>query len=119
MIARAGALVRALLVATGAAVSVAPVGAAVAQERTDVPEDLPDGKGRDETFFACTACHGLALVKMQGLTRERWDETLTFMVERHKMPELDPAERDLVLDYLATHFPPRQRGRTNPFLNQR
>ena len=39
----------------------------------DKPEDLPDGKGRDVTFYACTACHGVALIKAQGLTRDLWD----------------------------------------------
>lgn len=84
----------------------------------DTPEDLPAGEGRDETFFACSACHGLALVKMQGQTRPQWDATIDLMIQRHGMPEMDPAERALVLDYLAQSFPPRQRGRPNPFLNQ-
>ena len=52
--------------------------------------------------------------------RERWDATIDWMMERHGMPELDQADRDLVLDYLAATFPPRSqpRGRPNPFLRQ-
>lgn len=88
----------------------------VAQEES--PEDLPPGTGRDETFYGCTACHGFALVRQQGMSRARWDETLDYMVTRHNMPELDAADRTLILDYLATAFPPRQRGRQNPFLNR-
>ena len=38
----------------------------------DKPEDLPDGKARDLTFYTCTACHGVALIKAQGLTRDLW-----------------------------------------------
>src|SRR5688572_14176015 len=54
-------------------------------------EDLPDGPGRDETFGMCTACHGYKLVSNQGLTRDRWDETLTWMTERHGMPNVQGA----------------------------
>jgi hypothetical protein len=52
------------------------------------------------------------------MSRERWDETVTWMTERHKMPKLEGAERDKVLDYLAAAFPERPRapgGWTNPF----
>jgi mono/diheme cytochrome c family protein len=81
------------------------------------PENFPEGKGRDETFYLCIACHGTALIKQQGMSRERWDQTLTWMTERHGMPEPDPQERKLIVDYLATNFPPRPRkGRPNPFL---
>jgi hypothetical protein len=91
-------------------------GAAAAQEES--PDDLPEGKGREEAFYGCTACHGFALVRQQGMSRERWDETIDYMSTRHNMPELDPADRALILDYLAAQFPPRQRGRPNPFLNR-
>jgi hypothetical protein len=40
------------------------------------------------------------------------------MSSRHNMPPFDAADRALVLDYLAANFPPRQRGRPNPFLNR-
>ena len=83
----------------------------------DTPEDLPDGKGRDVTFYACTACHGVALIKAQGLTRELWDSTFDLMLEKHRMPPVPAAERGEILDYLAATFPPRRRGRgdDNPF----
>jgi hypothetical protein len=83
----------------------------------DTPEDLPDGKGRDVTFYTCTACHGVALIKAQGLTRELWDSTFDLMLQRHRMPPVPAAERAEILDYLAATFPPRRRGRgdDNPF----
>ena len=83
----------------------------------ETPADLPNGKGRDETFYACVVCHGSAIIKQQGMTRERWDQTLTWMTEKHNMAPPDAAERALIVDYLAATFPPRQRGRPNPFLN--
>jgi len=45
------------------------------------------------------------LVTQQGMSRDRWDETLEWMVEEQGMSEIeDAATRNLILDYLATHF---------------
>ncbi|MDP1841328.1 MAG: hypothetical protein Q8N31_00460 [Reyranella sp.] len=84
----------------------------------DTVEDLPDGKGREITFYTCTACHGVALIKAQGLTRDLWDSSIDLMIEKHRMPPAKPADRAEILDYLAEQFPPRRRGRggDNPFL---
>ncbi len=76
---------------------------ASAQEEEDW-QDLPAGPGREEVFYTCQACHSLAIVKQQGLDRYSWDETLVWMVEEQGMEPLDPAELELVLDYLATHY---------------
>jgi cytochrome c len=65
---------------------------------------LPEGPGRELVFGICQACHSLAIVKQQGLNRERWDEALTWMVVEQEMPPLDPQNRNLVLDYLATYY---------------
>ena len=82
-------------------------------------ESLPAGPGREETFGICSACHGFRLVSSQGQTRAQWDETLKIMTDRHGMPELEGADRDLILDYLAQHYPPRApargRGFRSPF----
>ena len=53
----------------------------------------------------------------QGMSRERWDESLTWMVERHKMPDVQGEDRKKILDYLATAFPERKEpgGWKNPF----
>jgi len=83
----------------------------------DKVEDLPEGKGRETTFYTCTACHGVALIKAQGLTRDLWDSTFDLMLEKHRMPPVKAAERAEILDYLSEQFPPRRRGRgaDNPF----
>ena len=65
---------------------------------------LPEGLGREEVFYACQACHSLAIVKQQGLDRDSWDETLVWMVEEQTMDPLDPEDRKLILDYLTTHY---------------
>jgi hypothetical protein len=78
------------------------LGAASAQEVVEEPSALPDGPHRDEVFYVCTACHSSRLVKNQGMSRERWDQTLRWMTERHGMAPLEGEERQRFLDYLAT-----------------
>ena len=54
--------------ARGAGCACAGAGrAGLPAERRDA-EDLPEGPGREETFYACTACHNFKLVAAQGLT---------------------------------------------------
>ena len=66
--------------------------------------DWPIGPGRELTGYVCNACHSLALVKQQGLPRTRWDKLLDWMVEEQGMDEPGPEQRELMLDYLSTHF---------------
>lgn len=84
------------------------------------PEMFPDGPGRDDAFYACAACHAFKLVASQGFSRERWDDTIELMTERHGMAKLEGKDRELILDYLAKTFPARvqPRGFQNPFLKQ-
>jgi hypothetical protein len=94
-------------------------GLAMAQPVTEDPSVLPDGEGRDEVFYGCTACHSSALIRRSRLSRGQWDGLMDWMAERHGMTPLEGSERRLVVDYLARHFGPGQapaRGR-NPFLN--
>ncbi|HYF55263.1 MAG TPA: hypothetical protein VEA41_13475 [Salinarimonas sp.] len=89
--------------------------------RDESVEALPEGPGREETFGLCAACHAYRLVSNQGMTRSQWDDTLVLMTSRHNMPDIQGADRDLILDYLATHHPPRTQGRggwKNPFAPQ-
>jgi cytochrome c len=65
---------------------------------------LVDEPGVEETYYTCTACHSEMIIAQQGLTRERWDELLDWMVEDQGMPELDPGQRETILDYLAEHY---------------
>jgi hypothetical protein len=83
------------------------------------PEDFPEGPGRDETFYACVACHNFKLIAAQGMPRGQWDETLTWMTTRHNMPEINGKDRELILNYLEKHYPPKPRGGwKNPFAPQ-
>ena len=87
--------------------------------REESPEEFVAGPGRNETFYACTACHGFKLVAQQGMTRAQWEDSINLMVRRHNMPPLDDKDRAVVLGYLETAYPPRApaaRGNwQNPF----
>jgi len=67
---------------------------------------LPDAPGREEVAAYCGACHSLKLVVQQGLTRKGWEDLLVWMYEEQEMPELEPDEEKLVLDYLAKYVNP-------------
>lgn len=62
--------------------------------------------GVEETYYACVACHSEMIVAQQGLSKTDWDELLDWMVEEQGMDELEADEREVILDYLATHYNP-------------
>lgn len=90
--------------------------------REEAPEEFPDGPGRDETFYLCTACHNFKLVAAQGLNRRQWDESFQLMIDKHGMASIEGDDRKLVLDYLEKTYPPRAPssggGWQNPFLKK-
>ncbi len=90
-----------LLVVMGAVVLLA---APVSADSDDDYNSLPDDIGRDEVYSYCAACHSIRLVTQQGLSRERWDETLDWMIEEQGMAELDAETHKLILDYLSKHL---------------
>jgi mono/diheme cytochrome c family protein len=115
------------LAALAASLLIAAPLQAVAQPQTpayepqpEQPEDYPDNPGREEAFYGCAACHGFKIVAAQGFTRERWNETIDLMTERHGMAKLEGKDREIIVDYLAKTFPPKSqpRGFQNPFLKQ-
>ena len=118
---------RTLLAAAGLALAASflPSAGAFAQAppqfipRDENPEDYPAGAGRDDTFYACTACHGFRIVAQQGMTRRQWEDSLQWMTDRHGMSPLSAKDQKVVLDYLEATFPPRapagRGGWQNPF----
>lgn len=84
---------------------------------------FPDFPGREEAFGFCGACHAFRLVAAQGMSRDQWQASLVWMTAKHGMPELEPAYRDVILDYLAKAFPQKpasgsRGGWRNPFQPQ-
>lgn len=67
---------------------------------------LVDKPGVEEAYAYCAACHSERLVAQQGLTRERWESLLEWMVEEQGMAELEEPDRSIVLDYLSEQYGP-------------
>ncbi|MDF4750922.1 cytochrome C, partial [Vibrio parahaemolyticus] len=40
----------------------------------------------------------------QGLSRQRWDETLDWMIEEQGMEDLSGDDREAILEYLSTYY---------------
>lgn len=66
--------------------------------------NLPDTPGVEDTFYLCSACHSLAIIKQQRVPPSRWDYLWNWMIEKQGMPEQDPGTKELILSYLKRHF---------------
>ncbi|MGO1118337.1 hypothetical protein ACTL6U_06520 [Rhodovibrionaceae bacterium A322] len=96
---------RLLATALFAAFASLPLAAPLLAEEEDelTAIGLPPDTGRDEVEIYCSACHSLRLVVQQGLDRDGWEETITWMIDEQEMEEMEPEDHKLVLDYLAKH----------------
>lgn len=82
----------------------------------DDPEDLPEGEGREDTFYLCSSCHSFQVVARQGMSAGMWADTFTLMIERHGMFDPGDEEREVIVNYLTGAYPPpERRGWQNPF----
>lgn len=66
--------------------------------------NLPDTPGVEETFYLCSACHSVAIIKQQRVPPSRWDYLWSWMIEKQGMPEQDPETKQTILSYLKRHF---------------
>lgn len=71
--------------------------------------NLPDAPGAEETYYQCVACHSTAIIRQQHLSDARWDYLWTWMIEEQGMFEPDDETREIILDYLKTHFSSERR----------
>ena len=66
---------------------------------------LPEGPNRELVERMCGSCHDVEMVAINGRSEERWNGTIDEMTGYGL--RLSPAERALVLKYLATYLPPK------------
>ena len=71
---------------------------------------LKPGKGREQVQINCIPCHSTAIITATHATRERWDELITTMQQKHGLWPLVPTIRVQLLDYLAATQPPSDPG---------
>jgi len=80
------------------------VAAAIAPLRAQYPT-LPEGPGRGLVETTCGSCHDIEMVAINGRSEERWGLTIDEMVGYGL--RITPADRALILRYLATYLPAR------------
>jgi hypothetical protein len=73
--------------------------------RAIAQDTLPDGPNRDLVSRKCSTCHDLGLVTGAARSREGWNGTIEDMISYGM--NITPAERAMVLEYLATSLRPR------------
>jgi len=95
--------IRQMLICGAAAAALLLSAPAMAEEEYEFAP-LPPGEGAEETFYNCSACHSLQTLTNGAYSRRVWDEIIDWMIEDQGMWELDPEEREIILNYLATHL---------------
>jgi hypothetical protein len=66
---------------------------------------LPDGPNRELVEAVCGSCHDVEMVRVNGRSEGAWNNTIDEMAGYGL--RLSPADRALVLKYLATYLPPQ------------
>src|SRR2546429_475927 len=66
---------------------------------------LPEGPNRELVSRACGSCHDIEMVVINGRSEENWNGTIDEMTGYGM--RISPAERALILKYLATYLPRR------------
>lgn len=89
--------------ALAAGVTVLAFGFVVATQAQAQGAHLPDGAAKTMVEGVCTGCHQTSeILRSSGYTRAGWAELTSTMVDL----SASPTERDQIIGYLATHFPP-------------
>ena len=88
------------------AVSVCALIPLVAQTAPAPQPALPDGPGKQMVETVCTQCHNLNQIRnSSGYSKEHWAELISNMADLSGSPK----QRDEIVNYLATNFPPNDR----------
>ena len=68
-------------------------------------QGLPEGEGKAAIEASCNLCHGLAYITSSSRSATEWRNLVSDMVSRGAPLTKDEFEK--VLQYLATHFGPK------------
>ena len=79
-------------------------------QNTSAIAALKPGPGREQVQINCIPCHSSAIITATHATRERWDELITTMQQKHGLWPLVPTIRKQLLDYLSATQPPSDPG---------
>jgi len=69
-------------------------------------DPLPAGDAREKAASACLACHGARIIVQQRLSKAAWAKEVDKMTKWGA--EVDPNDREGLIDYLSANFAPDQ-----------
>ncbi|HXY16292.1 MAG TPA: hypothetical protein VEI26_17510 [Terriglobales bacterium] len=92
-----------------------------ASEPSSSEEQLPAGAAKAQAESACLGCHEARIILQQRLTKAAWTKEVDKMIKWGA--EVDPNDRDSLIDYLSANFapetPPYQAPRTETAKGQK
>ena len=87
--------------------AIALLGAAVVAAGQSSPnEQLPAGAAKEKAEAGCLTCHEARILVQQRLTKAAWTKEVDKMIKWGA--EIDPKDRDALIDYLSASFGPDQ-----------
>jgi mono/diheme cytochrome c family protein len=69
-------------------------------------EQLPAGAGKEKAEAACLTCHEARVIVQQRLSKATWAKEVDKMTNWGA--EVDPRDRDALIEYLSANFGPNQ-----------
>ena len=82
------------------------LGATTVLSQAPKDDPLPAGDAKEKAASACLACHGARIIVQQRLSKAAWGKEVDKMTKWGA--EVDPKDRDALIDYLSANFGPDQ-----------
>jgi hypothetical protein len=90
------------LIVFGAAVALA--GETSPNSSSNSSDQLPAGPAKEKAEAACLTCHEARIIVQQRLTKPAWTKEVDKMIKWGA--EVDPKDRDALIDYFSANFGP-------------
>ena len=78
----------------------------MAAEQSSSNEQLPAGAAKETAKAACLSCHDSRIIVQQRLSKPAWTKEVDKMIKWGA--EVDPKDRDALIDYFSANFSPDQ-----------
>jgi hypothetical protein len=75
-------------------------------------DQLPAGAMQEKAAEACSTCHEARIILQQRLSKPAWTKEMDKMIKWGA--EVDPKDRDALIDYFSANFGPDQPAYTAP-----
>jgi len=92
--------------------AVALAGESSPNSSSNSKDQLPAGPMQEKAVAACSTCHEARIIVQQRLTKPGWTKEVDKMIKWGA--EVDPKDRDALIDYLSANFGPDRPAYTAP-----